>query len=141
MLKLMMYILIFALTILSCNSYISLDEKNKKSLIFDSLPLKVQETYLQNLEPTSETTEKVINLDKYKLEFIRGGEDKSYIEQIRDNNYHFIIENKKFKMRGNQGDPFVFYNKSFYYTSELNLDKYNFKKVKYYKIDLSGDIQ
>ena len=130
-------ILISILTLTSCGREINLDKKKKNELTFDQLPVKLKEIYGTKFRIENDSIDYyVYSLDKnYELTHYWTGMNKQLL--TKGFNHHFVINEKEFKLGANQGDPFVLLNKKIYYTTELNLANYNFKKAKFIEIDLT----
>ena len=130
-------ILISILTLSSCGGEIDLDKKKKTELTFDKLPTELKEIYGTDFRVANDTTDYyVYSLDKnYELTHYWTGMNKQLL--TKGFNHHFVINGKEFKLGANQGDPFVLWNKKLYYSTELNLAEYNFKKAKFIEIDLT----
>tara|TARA_R110002051_G_scaffold155492_2_gene227539 strand:- start:914 stop:1339 length:426 start_codon:yes stop_codon:yes gene_type:complete len=130
-------LLISILILTSCGGEISLDEKKKNELTFEQLPEKLKEIYGTKFRVENDSIDYfVYSLDKnYELTHYWTGMNKQLL--TKGFNHHFEINEKKFKLGANQGDPFVLLNKKIYYTTELNLAKYNFEKSKFIEIDLT----
>ena len=133
-------ILISILVLTSCSEEISLDEKKKNELTFQQLPEKLKAIYGTKFSVENDSIDYfVYSLDKnYELTHYWTGMNKQLL--TKGFNHHFEINEKKFKLGANQGDPFVLLNKKIYYTTELNLAKYNFEKAKFIEIDLTQDL-
>ena len=129
-------LLISILTFTSCGGEISLDEKKKNELTFEQLPEKLKVIYGTRFRVENDSIDYfVYSLDKnYELTHYWTGMNKQLL--TKGFNHHFDINGGKFKLGANQGDPFVLLNKRIYYTTELNLAKYNFEKAKFIEIDL-----
>ena len=125
------------MTLSSCGGEIDLDQKKKTELTFDQLPTELKEIYGTNFRVENDTTDYyVYSLDKkYELTHYWTGMNKQLL--TKGFNHHFVINGKEFKLRANQGDPFVLQNKKLYYSTELNLSEYNFEKAKFIEIDLT----
>ena len=130
-------ILISILTLSSCGDEIDLDKKNKTELTFDQLPTELKKIYGANFQIANDTTDYLVfSLDNnYELTHYWTGMNKQIL--TKGFNHHFVINGKEFKLGANQGDPFVLRNKKLYYSIELNLAEYNFKKAKFIEIDLA----
>ena len=105
-------------------------------MTFEQLPEKLKEIYGTRFRVENDSIDYfVYSLDKnYELTHYWTGMNKQLL--TKGFNHHFDINGGKFKLGANQGDPFVLLNKRIYYTTELNLAKYNFEKAKFIEIDL-----
>ena len=115
----------------------SLDSMDYAKLSFNELPEDLKKIYRENalIEKDSFYYE-VISMDtKNDISHEWTGIHKGLL--TKGHNHHFIINGLEFKLRANQGDPFVLRNNKLYYTEELNLSAQNFEKATYVEIDLA----
>jgi hypothetical protein len=117
---------------------VDLDKLEKVSLKYIELPQAVQFSYKEYslLRPELDT---LINLQKgIKISMHNTTFDKSYIELFRKGFIHNFIINDLYllELKAKKGDPFIFYNGSFFYSEELNLAEYNYRQSKYVRINL-----
>ncbi|MBU2941032.1 hypothetical protein KO494_15885 [Lacinutrix sp. C3R15] len=136
-------ILITILTLTSCGGEIDLDWKSKRKLTYEQLPSDLQAVFQKKIYAIKnrDTTDFfVFSLDSgYTLTHYWTGMGKNLLSE--GFNHHFVINDKKFEMDANQGDPFVLREGKFYYTTELNLAEYNYKKAEFIEIDLTEDLK
>ena len=107
------------------------------NLSFNELPMDLKAIYRESAKVEKDSFYyEVISLDsKNEFSHYWTGIDNQLL--TKGHNHHFIINGKEFKLRANQGDPFVLRNDKLYYTEELNLDSKNFEKATYIEIDLA----
>ena len=128
---------ILAFFIFSCQSEIDLDKLEKHELSFHELPDELKPIYSSQKIVANDTFDyEVISLDSNIVVTHKwSGLNKQILTE--GHNHHFTIDNHQFRLRANQGDPFVLLNGRLYYTSELNLDQHNYPEAKYFEIDLN----
>ncbi|MBR9915733.1 MAG: hypothetical protein GYB32_13060 [Algicola sp.] len=134
-------VLLLCVFINSCkeDDSIKLDDLPHVELTFSELSEEVKNTF-ENVSFIVNRNDTLINLNKKntKVSLKNTSLVDSHFELIKEGfNHIFIIDSVKLKLKANKGDPFILYDKNLYYTEELNLREYNYKKSKYYKIDLS----
>ena len=120
-----------------------MDWKSKRKLNYEQLPSDLQAVFQKKIYAikNKDTTDFfVFSLDSgYTLTHYWTGMGKNLLSE--GFNHHFVINDKKFEMDANQGDPFVLRNGKFYYTTELNLAEYNYEKAEFIEIDLTEDLK
>ena len=132
--------IIFLIMIYSCKKdYVQIDNLPRKELSFDELPSEVMQVYIEVARIVNRN-DTVINLNKKgQVNMKNTSLVDSHLELIQEGfNHIFIMDSIKLKLKANKGDPFVFYDKSLFYTEELNLTEYNYNKSMYYEIDLDS---
>lgn len=115
----------------------SLDNMNSLKLTFNELPTQLKDIYKEKALIEMDTFYyEVKSLDKeFDIEHYWTGMSDRLL--TKGHNHHFVINGMEFKLRANQGDPFILRNKKLYYTEELNLREQNFEKAVYIEIDLA----
>lgn len=95
----------------SCQSdgRIDLDDLKKKGYSFSELPNEVKEIIESDINEIAKADyDYHTSTDsKLYLKYERAGGGKTWIEDINNNYHYFKINSKDFKLRGNQGDPFI----------------------------------
>lgn len=133
---------IFLTACLNSNKYeiTDLDKLEKISLKYLELPKKVKTSYGQYALSNHELDTLINFNSKLSIKMYHTSFDENFIELIGKGFIHIFTINDIYllKLKANQGDPFIFYDNSFFYTEELNLAKYNYKESIYRKIDLSN---
>ena len=115
-----------------------LDNLNHESLSYDDLPNDIRLVY-EEAAVTESSKKTLVNfMNKYEIDLHTVTFSESHLKVLFNGYNHDFIVNRSYilKLKANQGDPFVFYNNSFYYTEELNLRHSNYKQSKYIKINL-----
>ncbi|MBC30128.1 MAG: hypothetical protein CMH48_04705 [Muricauda sp.] len=108
-----------------------------RELTFDELPKELKEVYQESaLTKKDSFFYEIKSLDlENNISHYWSGMNKGLL--TKGHNHHFLINGQEFKLRANQGDPFVLRNNKLYYTEKLNLSAKNFEKATYVEIDLA----
>jgi hypothetical protein len=128
--------------IISCTS--SIDKMDKQILSFDSLPSKVRDIYSKKVFSNNTDFKYAVISTDTTINFIHehtGMDDGIFTLITRGVNHHFYINGQHFKLKANQGDPFILHNHHLYYSLELNLADYNYKTAKYISVDLADNLK
>tara|TARA_R110002020_G_scaffold186434_2_gene384423 strand:+ start:816 stop:1241 length:426 start_codon:yes stop_codon:yes gene_type:complete len=123
---------------------VSCDEKSYdlklneiQTISFNNLPNDVASFIIDNIDSISIAKSDLYYTTDLNTEFTygRGGVAKNWFGSINSNYHHFFIEGVHFRLKGNRGHPFILENGILYFC-ELNMNKEDFLKKKYYKIEV-----
>lgn len=133
-------IILSTIVILTGCGETNIDNLKHQKLSFDSLPDTVRVIYESDIKKADTVFDYSIICTDKSIDFKQehtGMDNGIWTLMTRGFNHHFYINRQLFKLKANQGDPFVLHNKHLYYTLELNLADYNYKQATYVSVDLS----
>jgi len=121
--------------LIGCSSKISIDKLPYKRVSFSELPDTAKKIYNAEVEVDSfRRVFKCVDCKQYSMEY-HSMEDVADLAK-HGFNYDFSINGKKYVLKANKGNPFIYVDGYFYYPDELNLNKANYQQVFYNKIQL-----
>jgi len=118
----------------------------KQEIGYNELPLKVKESFQQviaNRDYGEGKPDTLINLDSYRARLTIRNIDNAKAETISRGGafYFFRIKNKTFKLRANQPDPFIIFERCLYFPNKFSAYSNQYLTVRYTKIDFSGELR
>ncbi len=117
-----------------------LEELPNRELNFTELPVEVQKRYIVSVQKS--TYGEFISIDSdLETKTYNTTMDDGFFTLLKEGfKHHFIINKKHFVLQANQGDPFIVFNRKFYYSKDLNLYPQTVEDAKFVEIDLEDEL-
>ena len=120
----------------------NLEKYESRLMAFEDLPPEVGLKYLKVYQATESSADGNI-LDCYSLDAdidftheYTGMDDGLLVLLLRGPNHHLYLNNKHFKIKSNQGMPYILKNNKIYFPDSYSVTGSTVQKTKYFEFDL-----